>query len=204
MEPVRMSALPFELAASGPAGAKWTTDGTKLEMVSAEKSDLFIDPTVAPGEASVVLTRLTGNVVGPFQLSARVTVDFKDRFDAGVLVVWVDETTWLKLCFEFSPAGRGSVVSVVTRSVSDDANSWDVPGDTVYLRVSRMKHAFALHSSADGRTWQLVRVCSIGVPLDHPVEVGFLAQSPNGAGCRAVFEEVAFSTQELSDTRDGS
>ncbi|MDX2937038.1 DUF1349 domain-containing protein [Streptomyces ipomoeae] len=199
-----MTALPFELTARGPAGARWTTDGTTLEVVSAAKSDLFIDPTAAPGEASADLTRLTGEVTGPFQLIARVTVDFQDRFDAGVLVVWVDGTTWLKLCFEFSPAGRASVVSVVTRGVSDDANSWDVPGNTVYLRVSRMRHAFALHSSADGRTWQLVRVCSIGVPIDCPVEVGFLAQSPNGAGCRAVFEDVTFTTHELSDTRDGS
>ncbi|MER6421935.1 DUF1349 domain-containing protein [Streptomyces sp. NPDC001137] len=204
MESVSVSSLPFELTAGGPAGARWSTDGTTVEMVSAEKSDLFIDPTAAPGQASADLTRLTGAVTGPFQLSARVTVDFKNRFDAGVLVVWVNETTWLKLCFEFSPGGRGSVVSVVTRSVSDDANSWDVVGETVYLRVSRMRHAFALHSSADGRTWQLVRVCTLGVPIDEPVEVGFLAQSPNGAGCRAIFDDVTFTALELSDTRDGS
>jgi regulation of enolase protein 1 (concanavalin A-like superfamily) len=198
-----MSALPFELTACGPDGARWTSDATALEVVSAAGSDLFIDPS-APGQASADLTRLTGEVAGPFQLGARVTVDFRDRFDAGVLVVWADPTTWLKLCFEFSPAGRGSVVSVVTRGVSDDANAWDVPGDTVYLRISRMRHAFALHSSADGRAWQLVRVCSLGVPIDRPVEVGFLSQSPNGAGCRAVFEDVTFATRELSDTRDGS
>jgi uncharacterized protein len=204
MEPVHMPAFPFDLTARGPAGARWTTDGTTLEMVSAAQSDLFIDPTAAPGGTSADLTRLTGNVAGPFQLSARVTVEFRDRFDAGVLVVWVDETTWLKLCFEYSPAGRGSVVSVVTRGVSDDANAWDVPGDTVYLRVSRMRHAIALHSSADGRTWQLVRVRSIGAPIDRQVEVGFLSQSPNGEGCRAVFDDISFSTRELSDIRDGS
>jgi hypothetical protein len=143
-------------------------------------------------------------VSGPFQLAARVRVDFHDRFDAGVLVVWADPTTWLKLCFEYSPAGRGSVVSVVTRGVSDDANAWDVPGDTVYLRISRLRHAFALHSSAEGRTWQLVRVCSIGVPIERPVEVGFLAQSPNGAGCRVLFDDITFTTDELVDLRDGS
>ncbi|MDX3233635.1 hypothetical protein [Streptomyces sp. ME19-01-6] len=45
MEPVRMPALPFELTARGPAVARWTTNGTSLEVVSAAKSDLFIDPT---------------------------------------------------------------------------------------------------------------------------------------------------------------
>ncbi|MGI5447579.1 DUF1349 domain-containing protein [Streptomyces sp. CA-243310] len=204
MKPVRMSALPFKLMPRGPSGARWSTDGEALEIVSAAMSDLFLDCTAAPGEAAADLTRLTGEVEGPFQLAARVTVDFRDRFDAGVLVVWVDPSTWLKLCFEFSPAHRGSVVSVVTRGVSDDANSWHVPGNRVCLRVSRMRHAFALHSSHDGRTWQLVRVCSLGVAIDRPVEVGFLSQSPTGADCRAVFENITFTTLELSNTRDGS
>lgn len=204
MEPIRITALPFELTPRGPEGTRWTTDDTTLELVSAAHSDLFIDPTSTPGEVSADLTRLTGEVTGPFQLSAQVSVDFKDRFDAGVLVVWVNETTWLKLCYEFSPAARGTVVSVATRGVSDDANSWDVPDHTVHLRISRMRHAFALHSSTDGQTWQLVRITSLGVPIDQPVEVGFLAQSPNGTGCRAVFQNITFTTHELSDTRDGS
>jgi regulation of enolase protein 1 (concanavalin A-like superfamily) len=50
----------------------------------------------------------------------------------------------------------------------------------------------------------LVRVCTLGVPIDEPVEVGFLAQSPNGAGCLAIFEGVTFTALELSDTRDGN
>ncbi|MFJ8742961.1 DUF1349 domain-containing protein [Embleya sp. NPDC127516] len=204
-EAVRLPGLPFPLTAGGPDGARWRTvpDGT-LEIVAAEKSDLFIDPTAGPGQPPSALTRLTGAVAGPFQLSARVRVDFQHTFDAGVLVVWADETTWLKLCFEFSPAGRGSVVSVVTRGASDDANSWDVAGDAVYLRVSRMTHAFALHSSADGRTWHLVRVCSLGTPIDMPVEVGFLAQSPNGPGCRTTFADVTFTPDEAVDIRNNS
>jgi uncharacterized protein len=204
VEPVHLPALPFDLTARGPAGARWSSDGKTLTVDSAALSDLFIDPAAAPGQEPPDLTRLTGPVTGVFQLAARVTVEFRDRFDAGVLVVWVNRTTWLKLCFEFSPAGQGTVVSVVTRGVSDDANAWDVPEDVVYLRISRMRHAFALHSSADGRTWQLVRVCSIGVPVDEPVEVGFLAQSPTGSGCRAVFEDITFTTHEPADIRDGS
>ncbi|QGV82396.1 DUF1349 domain-containing protein [Streptomyces ficellus] len=199
-----MPALPFELTARGPAGARWSATGTALEMVSAPRSDLFVDCAAEPGEATPDLTRLTGEVTGPFRLSARVTADLRGRFDAGALVVWAGPTTWLKLCLELSPEGRASVVSVVTRGVSDDANAWDVLGDTVHLRISRMRHAFALHSSADGRTWRLVRLCSIGVPFDHPVEAGFLAQSPHGAGCRAVFTDITFTDHELSDARDGS
>jgi hypothetical protein len=40
-------------------------------------------------------------------------------FDAGVLLLWVDERHWGKLCFEFSPAGDPMIVSVVCRGVAD-------------------------------------------------------------------------------------
>jgi len=204
MEPVKLTALPFELVARGPAGSRWAADGTTLEITSGALSDLFVDPVGEPADSYPDVQRLVGEVDGPFQLSARVSADFHDRFDAGVLLVHVDDTTWLKLCFEFSPAGRGTVVSVVTRGVSDDANAWDVTGSSVFLRISRTGRAFALHSSDDGQVWQLVRVCSLGVPANRPVRVGFLSQSPTGAGCRAVFEDIEFSTRELGDTRDGS
>lgn len=181
----------------GAVDHRWEDAGSGL----GGRKRLFVDPTAAPGQASQAsadLTRLTGEVAG--QLGARVTVDFQDRFDAGVLVAWVDQTTWLKLCLEFSPAGRGSVVSVVT--VSDDANSWDVPGDTVYLRVSRMgtrSRCTARPSVAAGPRLQ-------HRSADRPSGRGGLSrrQSLNGAGCRAVFADITFTTRELSDTRDGS
>ena len=75
---------------------------------------------------------------GDFQFSARVTVGFASTYDAGVLLLWVDDRHWGKLCFEFSPAGEPMVVSVVTRGVSDDANAFVVDGRTVWLRVSRV------------------------------------------------------------------
>ena len=65
-----------------------------------------------------------------------MSVDFAATFDAGVLLLWVDERHWGKLCFEFSPAGEAMVVSVVTRGVSDDANAFMVTGRSVWLRVS--------------------------------------------------------------------
>jgi regulation of enolase protein 1 (concanavalin A-like superfamily) len=50
---------------------------------------------------------LLGDVTeGDFQLSARVTAGFASTFDAGVLLLWLDERRWAKLCFEFSPAGE--------------------------------------------------------------------------------------------------
>jgi len=74
------------------------------------------------------------------------------------------------------------IVSVVTRGVSDDANSWVVDGRTVWLRVSRIDHAFAYHASLDGKTWRMIRFFTIdGTPTSGAI--GFEAQSPTGDGC---------------------
>jgi len=93
------------------------------------------------------------------------------------------------------------VVSVVTRGVSDDCNSTVVDAPEVWLRISRVGRAFAFHSSADGRVWELVRHFALE-PADE-LSVGFEAQSPLGAGCAATFSEISFAARSLGDLRNG-
>lgn len=112
-----------------------------------------------------------------FQFVARVRVGFAGTFDAGVLLVWLHERAWAKLCFEYSPDGEPMVVSVVTREVSDDANSFVVDGDQVWLRVSRIGRVYAFHASLDGQTWRFVRAFAFG--SDDPARIGFEVQSPS-------------------------
>jgi regulation of enolase protein 1 (concanavalin A-like superfamily) len=57
-----------------------------------------------------------------FVFSARLSHDFASQWDAGALVVYVDRTHWIKYCFEKNITGKPMVVSVVTRSKSDDVN----------------------------------------------------------------------------------
>jgi uncharacterized protein len=145
---------------------------------------------------------LVARVGGTFQLSARVRVDFAATFDAGVLLVWLHERAWAKLCLEYSPEHEPMVVSVVTRDVSDDCNSFVVPGGEVWLRVSRVAGAaFAFHASRDGERWELIRHFSLGGG-DDP-EIGFMAQSPRGDGCTATFSELRFVPERLDDLRSG-
>jgi regulation of enolase protein 1 (concanavalin A-like superfamily) len=140
---------------------------------------------------------------GDFQLSARVTVDFTATFDAGVLLLWVSERHWAKLCFEFSPAGEPMIVSVVCRGVSDDANAFTVPGRSAWLRVSRIDRVYAYHASLDGRTWQMIRVFTLN-DQPSPDRIGFEGQSPTGEGCTVTFDEIHFLPERLGDLRDGS
>ena len=113
-----------------------------------------------------------------------------------------DERVWAKLCFECSPQLEPMVVSVVTRGVSDDCNSFAVDADHVWLRVSRIGPAFAFHASMDGATWSLVR--HFALPATDELLVGFEAQSPLGTGCTASFTKLRYEAQTLSDIRSGA
>ncbi len=160
---------------------------------------MFIDPQ---GTATTLnAPRLVGDLAGDFLLSARVTVDFAATYDAGVLLLYAGDRTWAKLCFEFSPQRQPMVVSVVTRGLSDDSNSFVVDGNQVWLRVARLGQAFAFHAATDGASWQFVRHFSLDVA--GPIAAGFVTQSPTGAGCSATFDQIRFAAQRLGDLRNG-
>ena len=206
--------MPFPLAPS--AAGLWRVDeATGTVTVPAQpRTDIFIDPVSGSAGASAsaalnaesmlnAATLLGDAPEGDFQLSARVTVGFASAFDAGVLLIWLDERHWGKLCFEFSPAGEPMVVSVVCRGVSDDANAFTVPARSAWLRVSRLGRAYAYHASLDGRTWQMIRVFALDDETPHG-RLGFEGQSPTGDGCSVTFDEIRFLPERLAALRDGS
>ena len=174
--------------------------GSALTISAGARTDLFVDPQ---GTAVALnAPRLLGAPSGDFLLSARVTVAFAATFDAGVLLLYSHERLWAKLCFEYSPLHQPMVVSVVTRGVSDDANSFHVDGNQVWLRIARMGPACAFHASTDGQYWQLIRHFALDAASD--LAIGFLAQSPTGAGCTASFDALRFIPERLRELRDGT
>ena len=195
--------LPFSLTAAGPTTEAWEVDGGTITIWAPAGSDLFIDPALPGSEPPSDAPRLVGQPVGDFQLSARVTVDFRSQFDAGVLIVWVDQHHWAKLCFEYTPQGKPSVVTVITRGESDDANSFELEENTVWLRLSRVGGTFACHASTDGAWWRLIRYFTLG-DRSEQAEVGFEAQAPTGDGCLVTFDQVTFVPETLKELRDGS
>jgi uncharacterized protein len=171
-----------------------------LVVVAGEKTDWFADP----GQGGLVDNAPAALFTPPdpeFLLSARVNVDFASAFDAGVLQLRVDDNRWAKLCFEYSPQGKPMVVSVVTRGISDDCNSCEIPRDEVFLRVAKTPRHLAFHFSTDGLYWNLVRYFSLG-DLDG-LRAGFSCQSPTGGGCRALFSGIRYRSGALRDLRNG-
>lgn len=195
---MEQSPLPFSSRWLGTPVA-WSTDGDSLTIVAGPRSDWFVHPGTA--KAKLDAPAYVGLTRGDFILSARVEVGFASTFDAGLLALWRDERTWAKLCFEYSPDAEAMVVSVVTRSTSDDCNSSVVPGDAVWLRISRIGREFAFHASIDGTAWRLVR--HFGLTPDDEIDVGFAAQSPLGEGCTAKFSDIRFDPTTLEDLRGG-
>ncbi|XXX81588.1 DUF1349 domain-containing protein [Sorangium sp. So ce134] len=198
-EPTRLAPLPMPLRWGLPPKSWSAGDGSRLTITAGSKTDLFIDPE---GTAEALnAPRLLGSPQGDFIISARVTVGFSAVYDAGVLLLWAHDRAWAKLCFELSPQREPTIVSVVTRGLSDDCNAFAVNSDHVGLRVARLGRAYAFHASVDGATWRLIRYFAFDGAED--VAVGFSAQSPTGDECTAVFEDIRFAPRRLGDLRSG-
>ena len=174
-------------------------DDGALAITAGPRTDMFVNP--AGTDVVLNAPRLVFAPDGDFMLSARVTVEFAATYDAGVLLLYADDSSWAKLCFEYSPQRQPMIVSVVTQGFSDDANAYVVTGSQTFLRVSRLGRAFALHASEDGAYWQLIR--NFTLEPSAQLVAGFVAQSPTGAGCTAMFADIVYTPARLADLRSG-
>lgn len=178
----------------------FTHESGTLSIQSGPKTDMFIDPM---GE--YIALNAPRAVFRPdqyFKFSAKVHVNFNADFDAGVLILYANETQWAKLCFEFSPQKEPMVVSVVTSEISDDANSSIIDGSTIFLRISGLGKAYAFHYSHDGEYWHFVRY--FHMETKDPIRIGFSSQSPTGEGCSVKFTDIEYLDIKLDDLRNGS
>jgi regulation of enolase protein 1 (concanavalin A-like superfamily) len=201
---LKLPGLPFALEPVGgpPPGCR-VRHGV-LTLTAAAGTDLFVDP--GGPEMSTAAVPDAGRFVGlppagDFTLAAQVSVEFASMYDAGVLLLHAAERQWAKLCFEYSPQLTPTAVTVVTRGTSDDCNSFEVAGHTLWLRITRSGPAWAFHASTDGTWWRLLRYFALPGDL---VRVGFLAQSPTGTGCAATFDRITFRPGAPENLRDGS
>lgn len=199
MKPFTLADIPGKLEwMNTPLDWKIEPDNS-LTIVAGPETDWFIDPAgkILKNDAPVAV------FVPPdenFTLSARVQVEFASAYDAGSLQVRVSPDLWAKLCFEASPQ-QPTVVSVVTRGVSDDCNSVLIDGDAVFLRLSRDAQAFAFHYSLDGKSWHFVRHFTLGKLENY--KIGFSSQSPFGLQCKVNFSELKYRPGGVRDIRSG-
>ena len=190
-----------------PGDLKWQNtpvswqveSGNKLTIRSGKETDWFVDPFdgAMHNTAPMLLFAPADNYV----FNAKVRVGFNAKWDAGALMVWADEHHWAKLSFELSPAKQPTLVTVVTRGLSDDCNSVSISGNTVYLQIAKSGPAYVFYFSADAKNWQVLRVFSLGEGLKP--RVGFESQSPAGQGAEVVFSEIHYTAKKIADIYNG-
>ncbi len=180
--------------------AHWDVkDGTTLSITAGKVTDWFVDPF--DGRTTKNSPLLLFEPAQDFVLSALVEVQHKSKYDAGALVVRVDDHTWAKFALELSAEGRPTFVSVVTRGRSDDCNSSSIDAHTAYLQIARSGDTFVLHASADGSKWSVIRTFTLG-PVKG-LRAGFSAQSPTGEGCSATFSKIRYSAKRIANIYTG-
>lgn len=139
-----------------------------------------------------------------FSVTARISVEFSSPYDAGAIFLKVDDDNWAKLAFEYSAARKPTIVSVVTRTTSDDSDGPNYLGDKVWLRIYCEADMIAFHFSEDGKFWHFLRWFAIPGLRNRPLTVGFGVQSPTGEGSKAHFDHINMSYEKIADLRNGS
>ena len=187
-----LTALPAPLEQrNGPV--VWTATGPdSLTIAAGPKTNWFVppwNPVSATDNAPTLLLRPAGD----FALTAKVSLTPKARWDSGALTVYVDRDNWAKLCFENAANdGKGQVVMVVNKRVSDDAyTALIAPENIMWLRVSRNGQGLYFFASRDGQAWTMLRAFTLDGDLSQ-LKVGLLAQSPVGEGITAAFSNIHY------------
>lgn len=191
---------------------KWVNESSAeykdgvLTVYAPAQTDYFNSPVKENGffpnpvaNASLYYTELTGD----FVFKTKVSLEFKNFYDAAALLVYENENVWEKLALENSdlPCRKPAVVSVVTNRISDDCNGPVVDGNTVWFQISRVDDCFAFHYSVDGVEYNMVRVFTL--PVGQTVKVGFEAQAPMGEGGDRYYSEISMENKRVENIRAG-
>ncbi|KQV27113.1 hypothetical protein ASC97_24615 [Rhizobium sp. Root1203] len=181
--------------------------GDCLSMEAQPQTNYFVNPDGSPADHTAPVAALV--VEAPvFSLYARVSTRLGSLYDAAGLIVETGDPAggsageWGKCVIELSPFLRPTIVSVVTREVSDDANGEELRTPEAHLRVHRNGPILAFHWSVNGAVWKLARLFSLK-GMDGPLRAGMIVQAPMGDALTAVFSGICLETGVPIDLRNG-
>ncbi len=167
-----------------------------IEIIAPPKTDFFNDPE---GPSFVgTAPYLYAHVDGDFEMTARININMTQTFDAGCLMVMADSKNWAKLGYE-NWLNEPSIVSVVTRTVSDDCPSLRIGVVQPYLKILRSGNCFGFHYSLDEKNWTIIRFFSMDLP--QKIKAGIVAQCPIGTGCKVRFELLDLITKKIPSAK---
>lgn len=197
-DPVRIKEIPFPMTWENQP-VSYVYAGGILSVEAGAKTDMFRDPQATYNTDNA--PKLLFNADADFVFIAAIQHGFKSKWDGGAIVIKSDSLNWVKFCYEKDYLGAHRVVSVVTRNISDDCNSVSFTSNKVYYKVAKSGLAITLYCSGDKKDWLLVRHFQLNTA--GPVQLGLLAQSPDGPGTTVLFSEIEYKAVKIKDPYAG-
>ena len=128
-----------------------------------------------------------------FTFTVRVSFDYKSRFDQCGVIIYLDSNNWFKASVEHENGTISRLGSVVTNNGYSDWATTDVtPVDLIWYRLHRQGPDFLIESSADGKTYQQMRIFHL-----HFLENNSSAET-KGAAAHKVSRVIQFGLYACS------
>jgi len=163
--------------------ARWTAQDDSLELVTDKATDFW-------QKTHYGFCRDSGHFLGfptaeAFTAELRVRANFQELYDQAGIMVRLDAEHWIKAGIEFSD-GRAMLSSVLTSGQSDWATApYERDASDFRMRITVAYGVVRLQTSADGKTWPLVRLAPF--PKAQSYLVGPMACTPEREGLSARF-----------------
>lgn len=175
--------------------ASYHTTENGIQIVAGEKTDKYIAPDYSYTFDNA--PRFVFDADKNFVFSVAIQHQFVNKWDGGAIILEADKDNWIKFCFEKDYTGAKRVVSVVTKGISDDANSIELPQNIAYYKMAKKEDTVYLYASKSGKEWYLVR--AINFKYNKTLKLGLLAQSPEGKSNTVNFSDVKYSAITIKD-----
>ena len=167
-------------------------EGESITIDAGPNTNMFYSPHGSFRVSN--MPKLLFQPKGDFSLQAKAQTKHQSKWDAAMLVAYVDEDFWAKLCFENQDPGIARMVTVVTNEISDDAYSDLIDGGSVYMKIEKQGAQIVFSYSKNGVDWIAIRYFRLN--SGKPLKIGFSSQSPVGQGLRSVFSEIKYQEAE--------
>ncbi len=202
----KATAIPKNITEGQLSTLKWLNKAESIQVVDSTLSVTVAKGTDffnSPEDTTIVATAplLFRKIEGDFVAKALVQPDFSSQWNAVSLMMHADSLNWIKLAFENSDATGPSIVSVVTRDRSDDANGAILKNETnIWLAIARKGPLYALHWSKNGENYTMARLSKM--PEADTVRIGVEFQSPVGETATHYLHYFTIEQRTVSNLRN--
>ena len=178
----------------------FTLENSTLTVVAEKGTDFFNNPEDEKKTATAPI--LFQEIQGDFIARALVRPDFSSVWNAVAIMVHMDNSNWIKFAFENSDATGQSIVTVVTKEVSDDANGVTLSGkDEIWLKLIRKGNIYSMLWSLDDNDYKMARLTAM--PPADSVKIGIEAQCPVGPSATHKILYFGLENITVEDLRKG-